>query len=193
MVVHPHDLYIMVGPPNSGKGTQAHLIADELGFVHLSSGKAFRDAVESGTQLGCMARSCLEAGELAPDPLAIDLILDRLRELAVGGDTTILDGFPRSLQQAEELDRRLVEMGLRIRAVVSIEVSENELLRRAADRGRADDRPEVVSRRLGVYWDITSPLIDFYRQRGQLIQINGEQPVDAVTRDILAAVGARIR
>ena len=193
MVVQPHLLYIMMGPPNSGKGTQAQLIGEELGFVHLSSGKAFRDAVEAGTQLGCMARSYLEAGELAPDSLAIDLILDQLRELVVGAAATILDGFPRSLHQAEELDRRLVEMGLRVRAVVSIEVSEDELLRRAVHRGRDDDRPEVVRRRLGAYWEITSPLIDFYSQRGQLFRVNGEQPVEAVTKEILGVVGARIR
>ena len=182
----------MLGPPNSGKGTQASCMADKLGLHHLSSGSAFREAVISDSKLGRLASSYLEAGNLVPDDVAIDVILQRLQELADDGLGTILDGFPRTLEQAEALSGRIGDIGLRIRAVVSIEVGDDTLLRRAALRGRDDDRPEVVRKRFDVYRRTTLPLVDYYEQRGLLVRIDGDRPVDAVTREILDSLGALI-
>ena len=183
------DVYIMLGPPNSGKGTQAAWIAEKLNLHHLSSGSAFRDAVRSNSELGRLASSYLEAGNLVPDDVAIDVILQRLQELAGDGLGTILDGFPRTLEQAEALGERIGDIGLRIRAVLAIEVGEDELLRRAALRGRDDDRPEVVNKRFEVYRRITRPLVGYYEQRELLLRIDGDRPAEAVTRAILDSIG----
>ena len=179
----------MLGPPNSGKGTQAARIAEKLNLHHLSSGSAFRDAVRSNSELGRLASSYLEAGNLVPDDVAIDVILQRLQELAGDGLGAILDGFPRTLEQAEALGERIGDIGLRIRAVLAIEVGEDELLRRAALRGRDDDRPEVVNKRFEVYRRITRPLVGYYEQRDLLLRIDGDRPAEAVTRAILDSIG----
>ncbi len=184
------DLYIMLGPPNSGKGTQAASMAARLGLHHLSSGDAFREAVASGSQVGRLAVSYIEAGDLVPDNLVIDVILERLENLSAEGCGTILDGFPRTTEQAEALDARIGDKGLKIRAVVSIEVGQEELLRRAALRGRDDDRPEVARRRFEVYDQLTLPLADYYERCGLLVRIDGERPIEVVTNAILDSVMA---
>ena len=182
----------MLGPPNSGKGTQAARMAEKLGLHHLSSGSAFREAVRSDSELGRLAGGYLEAGNLVPDDVAIDVILERLQELAGDGNGTILDGFPRTLEQAEALNERIGEIGLKMRAVISIEVNEDELLRRAAIRGRGDDLPDVVRKRFDVYRQTTLPLIEYYEQRGLLVPVDGDRPMDAVTTAILDSIGALI-
>ena len=184
------DVYIMLGPPNSGKGTQAANMARKLGLRHLSSGDAFREAASSGSEVGRLVSGYLKAGDLAPDGLAIDVILKRLEELSVDGRGTVLDGFPRSTAQAEALDQRIGATGLKIRVVISIEVGREELLRRAALRGRDDDRPEVARRRFEVYERTTLPLVDYYERRGLLARIDGERPINAVTSEILDSVMA---
>ncbi len=183
-----NDIYIMLGPPNSGKGTQAISIARELGLNHLSSGDAFREAASGDSEVGKLVSGYLKAGNLAPDGVAIDVILERLEEISADGRGTILDGFPRTTGQAEALERRIGTIGLTIRAVVSIEVGQEELLRRAALRGRDDDRPEVARRRFGVYERTTLPLVDYYERRGLLARIDGERSINAVTREILDSV-----
>ena len=183
-----NDVYIMLGPPNSGKGTQAASIAGKLGLHHLSSGDAFREAASSGSELGRLASSYFEAGNLVPDGVAIDVIFERLEEVSADGRGTILDGFPRTTEQAEALDQRIGKTDLTIRAVVSIEVGREELLRRAALRGRDDDRPEVARRRFEVYERTTLPLVDYYERRGLLVRIDGERSIDAVTSEILDSV-----
>ena len=180
----------MLGPPNSGKGTQAASIAGKLGLHHLSSGDAFREAASSGSEVGRLVGSYLEVGDLVPDGVAIDVILERLEEISADGSGTILDGFPRTTEQAEALDERIVGTGLTIRAVVSLEVSREELLRRAALRGRDDDRPDVARRRFEVYERTTLPLVDYYERRGVLVRVDGERSVDAVTSEILDSVMA---
>ena len=184
------DLYIMLGPPNSGKGTQAASMAGQLGLRHLSSGDAFRQAVASGSQVGKLAGSYIEAGDLVPDDLVIDVMLERLEELSADGCGTILDGFPRTTEQAQALDERIGDTSLKIRAVVSIQVGQDELLRRAALRGRDDDRPEVVRRRFEVYERTTLPLADYYERCGLLVRIDGERPIEVVTSAILDSVMA---
>ncbi len=184
------DLYIMLGPPNSGKGTQAASMAARLGMHHLSSGDAFREAVASGSQVGRLAGSYIEAGDLVPDHLVIEVILERLEELSADGCDTILDGFPRTTEQAQALDQRIRGAGLKIRAVVSIEVGQDELLRRAALRGRDDDRPEVARRRFEVYERLTLPLTEYYERCGLLVRIDGERPIEFVTSAILDSVMA---
>ncbi|MCY3800597.1 MAG: adenylate kinase [Chloroflexi bacterium] len=184
------DLYIMLGPPNSGKGTQAASMAAKLDMHHLSSGDAFREAVASGSQVGRLAGSYIEAGDLVPDDVVIDVILERLENLSADGCGTILDGFPRTTEQAQALDQRIGRAGLKILAVVSIEVGQDELLRRAALRGRDDDRPEVARRRFEVYEQLTLPLTEYYERCGLLVRIDGESPIEVVTSAILDSVMA---
>ena len=183
------DAYVMLGPPNSGKGTQAACLAEHLSLCHLSSGHAFRAAIESDSKLGRLVKSSLESGNLVPDDLVIELMLQSLQDLAGEGIGAILDGFPRTLNQAEALNVNLPLLDMRIRAVISIDVNEQELLRRARLRGRGDDVLEVVVKRIRVYGQSTLPLVEYYRGQGFLICVDGNSCVQSVTERILGRLG----
>jgi adenylate kinase len=167
---------IFLGPPGSGKGTQAKLLAERLGISAISTGEILREAVREGTPLGLKAKSIMEAGELVPDDLMIALIQGRLAA-PDGLRGFILDGFPRTVQQAESLEKLLAGNGTALNAVLNLSVPEavlvDRLHGRALEEGRADDRPETILERLRVYRDKTEPLAGFYRGRRLLADVDG--------------------
>jgi adenylate kinase len=175
---------IFLGPPGSGKGTQAKLLAERLGVRAISTGEILRDAVREGTPLGVRAKAVMEAGELVSDDLMIALIQGRLAapDAARG---FILDGFPRTVQQAESLDKLLAGNGSSLSAVLNLSVPEAVLVDRMHGRaqaeGRADDRPETILERLRVYREKTEPLAGFYRGRRLLADVDGMGDVTEIS------------
>lgn len=212
---------VLLGPPGAGKGTQAVYISEALGLVHLASGDLFREVRESDTELGHLVKSYYDRGELVPDDVTIRMVRERLAQPDCQHGC-LLDGFPRTLQQASALDEALQAQGRQVDRVVYIQVSEEELLRRLSGRWlcrkcgavyhavsappkqpgvcdscggplyqRADDTEETAKNRLAVYFHETTPLIQYYTERGKLVEVNGEQPVARVTQALLGALGAR--
>jgi adenylate kinase len=185
-------ILILLGPPGSGKGTQAKLIEKELGLVHISTGDILRRAVTEGTPLGREAKGYLDAGDLVPDRVVIDLVADRLGN--GDGRGFLLDGFPRTVAQAEGLDTVLGRDGKRVDRVVSIRVGKEELLKRLAGRsaaeGRSDDSHEVIANRLEVYERETRPLVGFYGKKSVLVEVDGEQTVGDVFAEIRQRISA---
>ncbi|SDE38586.1 adenylate kinase [Thermus arciformis] len=178
---------IFLGPPGAGKGTQAARLAEELSFKKLSTGDILRDHVARGTPLGQQVKPIMDRGDLVPDELILALIREEL------ADRVILDGFPRTLPQAEALDRLLAETGTRLLGVVLVEVPEEELvrrlLRRAELEGRSDDNEETIRRRLEVYREKTEPLVHYYEKKGVLRRVDGLGTPEEVYARIRAALG----
>jgi adenylate kinase len=187
---------VLLGRQGSGKGTQADRLALLFGVTHISTGDAFRAAVDSGTPLGKTAKAYMDSGELVPDEVVIDVIRERLVGLgALGRDAHagfVLDGFPRNLAQAEALDTMLSSIGRELDAVLflnlSDEVAIERLRRRAEVEGRADDTPEVIARRLAIYHDDTEPIVEHYRVAGTLVPLQAELTIDEVWAQIEAAL-----
>jgi adenylate kinase len=169
---------VFLGPPGSGKGTQAKSLAQSLVVPMISTGEILRGAVRAGTSLGLKARVTMESGGLVPDDVIVALVRERLDQPDVRRGF-ILDGFPRTTQQAEELDRILASGGAAsgLTAVINLRVSEeavvDRLRGRANQENRADDHPEAISERLRVYQEKTEPLVAFYRKRGLLLEVDG--------------------
>jgi len=179
---------ILLGPPNSGKGTQAARVAERLGVPAISTGEMLRQAVAAGTRLGERVEQIMASGELVDDATMAEVVRERLRE----GDTRrgfLLDGYPRTLPQAETLEAILGERGEELDAAVSIEVPEDELVARALGRGRDDDDEEVLRERFRVYREKTAPLIGYYEERDLLRRVDGDRPVPEVTSRIFHALG----
>ncbi|OQX86164.1 MAG: adenylate kinase [Candidatus Latescibacteria bacterium 4484_7] len=208
---------LIIGPPGSGKGTQAVRVASELGIVHLSTGDILREAVKNGTELGAKARGYMEKGALVPDELMLGLIGDELDRLGDSG--WILDGFPRTMPQAEALDGMLDERRERIDRVILVDLDFEVIVKRITSRRvcpvcgavynletlkpkvdgkcdkcgadlviRPDDREETVRHRLDVYKEQTEPVIDFYRKKGNLVAVNGEGKIEEITAEIIRAL-----
>ncbi len=209
---------ILLGPPMSGKGTQAARLSQLFGIPQVSSGDLFRDNIKNQTNLGLEAKKYIDRGDLVPDEITIGMVKERLhREDCLGG--ALLDGFPRTIPQAEALDEILEGVGASLAVVISVAVPEDVLVERASGRRicrtcgqsyhlkfdppkesgicdedggelyqREDDKPETVRQRLAVYQAQTSPLIEFYRARGILHEVNGDQTIDDVADDILQVV-----
>ncbi len=178
---------ILFGPPGAGKGTQAIELSTRFAVPHISTGDLFRAAVAEQTALGFKAQGYLDRGELVPDALVIDMIRARLAQ----PDTQagwLLDGFPRTVPQAEALDALLSSINQGLDRVVNLEVPDEFLLERLLGRGRKDDNEEVIRRRLQVYHDQTAPLIRFYGDRNQLTNIDGSATVEDVTDAIQTAL-----
>jgi len=171
---------IFLGPPGSGKGTQAAQLAQDEQISHISTGELLRKAVADKTDLGVKAKYYMDKGELVPDQLVLDMVRERLHKLDVQSGW-ILDGFPRNVAQAESLENLLKEVAQVSDSVISLEVPDDLLVDRLLARGRKDDNEETIRRRLEVYREQTAPLIDFYRARGQLKSIDGAQPISSVT------------
>lgn len=175
---------LILGIQGSGKGTQAKRIAREYGLAHIATGDMLRAAVAAGTELGKRVQPYLESGRLAPD----DLIVDLIRERIAGEDGFVVDGFPRTMAQAEALDEMLREEGKELDVVLELQVSDDvaieRMLARAREEGRSDDTPEAIRTRLELYHRETEPLVEFYRPKGILVGIHGERPVDAVFAEI---------
>ena len=181
---------VMLGPPGSGKGTQAALISERVGVPAISTGDMLRDAVAAGSPLGDRVRGILESGELVDDQTMADVIEARLAE-PDAEKGFLLDGYPRTTGQAETLDRILNERSQALDLVLLIEVPEDELIRRALARQREDDTEDVIRTRLEVYRPQTAPLIDHYRSRGVLAAVDGHQPIAAVQNDIQDLLAVR--
>lgn len=183
---------LLVAPPGAGKGTQATLLAAHYGIAHLSSGDLLREEVVAGTKIGRIAADYLRRGDLVPDELVIEALSMRVLEAAREGGY-VLDGFPRTVRQAEEAFQFAKQLeGVALQAVIHLVVSREELLRRVAARakteGRSDDTAAVFVHRLEVFDSETEPLLGFYAGRGLVIDIDGEQAVEKVFADIVAAV-----
>lgn len=209
---------VLIGPPGSGKGTQAARISQELNIPHVSSGDLFRHNLENETDLGKKAKVYIDRGSLVPDDITIAMVLDRLGQPdCVKG--ALLDGFPRTLAQAEALDKALAAQGNKVSLVPFIALSDQVVIKRLSGRRicrkcqapfhvdynpfrtcpynkchgeylyqRDDDKPETVRSRLKVYWEQTSPLISYYRDTGVLVEINGDQAIEAVEAELRAAI-----
>ncbi|MGH3142356.1 MAG: adenylate kinase [Gaiellales bacterium] len=182
---------LLLGPQGSGKGTQAKRIEAEYGIPHIATGDMLRTTMEVGTELGQQVKPIVESGQLVPDDLMIDLIRERLsRPDAEAG--FILDGFPRTPAQADALDAMLDEIGRTLSIVfefqVPDEIATERLLRRSELEGRADDTPEVIARRLALYHELTEPLVEHYRLRGNLVGIHADRPVNEVFAEIQQAL-----
>ena len=214
---------ILLGAPGAGKGTQAVMLAEKLKLVQVASGDLFRQALQQETELGIKAKSYMEKGQLVPDEITIQMVLERLS--APDCETgAILDGFPRNTQQAEALDKAMAQQSKEIDSVVYVKVSEEELLKRLSGRWicrncqapyhavdspprvegrcdrcggelyqRADDNVETVKKRLEVYFAETAPLIDYYKNNGKLLEVNGVGSVNEVNQRIVDALEEGIR
>ena len=209
---------ILFGAPGVGKGTQAAILAEKTGLVHITTGELFREAIRQETELGKQAKVYYDRGQLVPDHLTIAMLLERLSQGDCAGGC-ILDGFPRTLEQATALDEALAREGRAIDKVVYIQAPQDELLSRLSGRWncrqcgsvyherfqppreagrcdqcggelyqREDDKPETARKRLEVYAQQTVPLIDYYRARGKLVEIDGDKSVEEVAENLLAAV-----
>jgi adenylate kinase len=184
---------IFLGPPGAGKGTQAKRLADELGFRQLSTGDILRSHVARGTELGRQAKPLMEAGKLVPDEVILGLIAEELAQMP--DPKVIFDGFPRTLAQAEALDRLLIERKIRLLGVLLVSVPEEELVRRllgrALEEGRPDDNENTIRARMVEYYQKTQPLVDYYKKTGRLKEINGLGKVDEVYQAIQKALGVQ--
>ena len=209
---------IFLGPPGSGKGTQAKVICKELGILHLSTGDLLREGVKNGTDLGMQAKIYMEAGELVPDKLIVDLIEEKLASGTLDNGY-ILDGFPRTVPQAEALRDMLAKNNSRIDKAILLDVSNEEVIRRLSGRffcpicnagynyparmpkqegvcdhdgaelqRRPDDEEDVVKNRLDVYIMQTAPIIDFYRQASLLVEVKAEGALDEITEALLKVI-----
>jgi adenylate kinase len=179
---------VLLGPPGAGKGTQAQLLANRLGVPAISTGDMLRAAVAAGSELGRRVDSVMASGALVDDALMAEVVRERVAQPDTGRGY-LLDGYPRTLPQAETLAGILNDAGQELDAVLLIDVPEDELVRRALLRKRGDDKEEVIRERLRVYREKTEPLIGYYRERGLLREIDGNCPVEEVTSRMYAALG----
>jgi adenylate kinase len=189
---------LLLGPPGVGKGTQATRISSEYGLLHVSTGERFRAEIDAGTEFGRQIESILAAGDLVPDELTVA----KLREWLLAESTQpgfVLDGFPRTIAQAEALDAMLDEIGRAADAILyfplSDELATERLRGRAAEEGRADDTPDVIAKRLEVYHRDTEPLVEYYRARGKLVALPAALSVDEVfaeVQEVIEQLGVRV-
>jgi adenylate kinase len=182
---------VVLGPPGAGKGTQAVKLAEQFACADVATGDIFRANVAEGTELGRAAQEYMDLGDLVPDEVVIAMVMERLAsdDCAAG---FVLDGFPRTVNQAEALDRQLAGLGTPLEAALSFDVTEEELLRRLAGRAaaqhRADDAEQTIRHRLEVFAIKTRPLIDYYRHRRLLTMVDGVGRVEEVTIRILGGL-----
>jgi adenylate kinase len=188
---------LIFGPPGSGKGTQAKRIENEFNLAHLSTGQILRAEVARGTEIGKEVARSMAAGDLVPDDLIVSIVRRRL-PASEKGDGVLLDGFPRTLQQARALDEMLAEEGHRVDFVIALEVPEKDLvdriLRRAAVEGRADDTKKAIAERMHEYHKLTEAVLDHYRKKGVRVEVvDGTGDPDAVFERIRRAIGISSR
>jgi len=208
---------ILLGPPGTGKGTQAKTLAKRLGIIHVASGDLFREAMSNGSELGKRARKYMDRGDLVPDEITIEMLLERIDQPDADAGV-IFDGFPRTLQQAQALDKALAERGRSIKAALHMTTPDEEIVRRLSGRWlctncgaifheetkppqeakvcdncghalaqREDDKPDVVRHRLETQRP-PAEMLDYYRERGTLLEVDGAKESDQVTKDLMAAI-----
>ena len=178
---------VLLGPPGAGKGTQATLLSEKLGIPHVSTGDLFRANIGQKTPLGIEAKKYLDAGDLVPSALTVDMVRDRLAE----PDATngfILDGFPRSTDQADSLASILEDAGTTLDAVVSFVIDEDVVVERMLARGREDDKESVIRNRMKVYRDETAPLLEYYKGHGRLVTVDAVGEVEDVNKKVIDAI-----
>ncbi len=211
---------IMLGAPGAGKGTQAKMIADKYSIPHISTGDIFRANIKNGTELGKKAKEYMDKGLLVPDELTVDLVIDRVAQDDCANGY-VLDGFPRTIPQAESLDQALTERNEKIDYAINVEVPDENIINRMSGRRaclacgatyhivhiptkvegicdrcgaelvlRDDDKPETVKNRLDVYHDQTQPLIEYYSNKGALVEVDGTKEMSEVFADIVNILGA---
>ncbi|WP_349674327.1 adenylate kinase [Lacrimispora sp.] len=211
---------IMLGAPGAGKGTQAKKIAEKYQIPHVSTGDIFRSNIKEGTQLGRKAKEYMDQGALVPDELTIGMLMDRIQQEDCRNGY-VLDGFPRTIPQAESLQNAITEMGQKIDFAINVDVPDENIINRMSGRRaciscgatyhivynpskvpgicdvcgselvlRDDDKPETVKKRLAVYHDQTRPLIDYYKEAGVLVNVDGTQELNKVFSDITVILGA---
>lgn len=186
---------VLLAPPGAGKGTQGKLLAEHYGIPHIATGDLLREHVERGTDVGLEVQRQLDAGQLVSDDLVLKMVQESLDRAKAQGDGYILDGYPRTMKQAL-VGREMAEsIGMGSQAAIYLAADdEAELIRRvigrAEEEGRTDDTEEVIRQRLETYRQETAPVIDHYRERHTLIEVDGLQPIEAVTRDIVAQLSA---
>ncbi len=167
---------VFVGPPGSGKGTQAKRLIERLSIVHLSTGDMLRQARADGTDLGKKAAECMDGGGLVPDELVVGIVVERIGQADCQAGC-LFDGFPRTIAQAEALDAELDNAGTPLDMVLELKADAEELARRMLERakieGRADDTPETIAKRMKVYTEQTAPLLDYYQKQGKLVTVDG--------------------
>ncbi len=208
---------LIMGPPGAGKGTQAEVLVKELKIVHISTGDMFRNAIKDGTEMGMKAKEYMDKGELVPDEVVIGMVKERIG-LADCENGFLLDGFPRTVEQAQALDLSLDQLDIKLDGVINIVVPEEKLMARLTGRRvckgcgasyhvifnppktdavcnscsselyqRSDDNEESVGTRLRAYQDKTQPLIEYYKKKGYLVNVDGDQDIDQVLKNILEA------
>ena len=186
---------VLFGPPGAGKGTQSKILTETRKLPQLSTGDMLRAAIAAGTSLGLACKALLDKGELVPDDIVIDIIGQRYDQPDCAGGA-VFDGFPRTIPQAEALDRMLAQRGRKIDLVIELKVDEAVLLARVEQRikdggvMRSDDTPETLAHRLGVYYRNTAPLIGFYQAQGKLKTVDGMAPIEIVTAEIAGLLDA---
>ena len=182
---------LLLGPQGSGKGTQAKRISAEYGIPHIATGEILREAIENGTPLGLRVKPIYDSGQLVPDELMIDLIRERLSE-DDAREGFVLDGFPRTMAQADALDEMLREIGRELSVVFEFQLSDGvcreRMLKRAEEEGRTDDTPEAIARRLALYHEQTEPLVEHYRAQGNLVGIHADGAINEVFAEVQQAL-----
>ncbi len=186
---------IFMGPPGAGKGTQAKIVTTDYGIIQISTGDILRESIRTGKELGLKAKQFMDAGKLVPDEVVIGIVRDRIREKDAA-DGYLLDGFPRTTQQATALKEMMKAEGQKLNAAVNLDVPEAELisrlLSRAQKEGRADDTEPVIKNRLKTYMDQTLPLIEYYRNEGILKEVNGNGSLEDITERIRTALRSTV-
>jgi len=178
---------VLLGPPGAGKGTQAALLKEKFGIPHISTGEIFREEIEKGSALGIRIREFVSKGILVPDEIVVEVVKNRLSASdCING--WILDGFPRTLNQAKLLDKILQNMEQKIDIAIYIDVPEEEAIRRLLSRGRGDDKICTLKRRFKEYLNKTAPVIEYYKEKGLLVMINGVGSIEEVHLRILNAL-----
>lgn len=183
---------LMIAPPGAGKGTQAERISAHFGVPHIATGDLLREHVARGTDIGVQVGDYLDEGELVPDEIVLEMAKEAVEQAKRDGGGYVLDGIPRTLTQARALYELAVDLDMTAHVALSLQVQESELVRRllarAAAQQRSDDTEEVIRRRLAVFQEVTRPIIDWYGERGILVSVDAERPIDDVAREILTAL-----